>query len=150
MSTEQSKTRPIGVWFFTIYVGLFAGAVPSVVALWMFVGFPEARDYLTPFTMAGSVLLGFGVLVSSVMAWRGLRWARYALVAFAALHYLGVAYNNYVIASSGMAPEGKEALMWGRVVRSLLTASIVAWYFLLNQKVQEFYGPSAKHRLDHY
>jgi len=50
-----------------------------------------------------------------------------------------LAYNNYNIATSGIVPEGKLPLVWARVVRSLLTMTVVVLYLLLSRSARDFF-----------
>ena len=141
--TARGK-RPLGVWLLTIYLALFAGIAPLLLLTFLLAAETPTTEASIP---AGPALVvpaftGLGVLVSSIAAWRGRNWGRYALVAFSALHYGLVAANNLGMLWNDTLPDVpslQPVRLWGRVIRGPIYIAIVAWYFLASKGAKEFY-----------
>jgi hypothetical protein len=86
-----------------------------------------------------SVALGLGVIVSAFLAWKGISGARYALAMLIVIHYGLVAYLNYQMAIWDIAEAGDTIVPWGRAIRSIVTAAIIAWYLLFSRGATEFF-----------
>lgn len=139
-----SGKRPVGVWILTLHLALFAGIVPLLLLAYLVAdersthtgSMPSGAGLLVP------VLIGVGVVVSAIAAWRGKNWGRYALVAFAALHYGLVAANNFVMLQGDTFPDVaslQPARLWGRVIRGPIYVVFIAWYFLVSERARGFY-----------
>ena len=123
----------------TIWLGLFAGLMPVALALFIYFGPARDQGIMSGVGLAISLTLGLAIIASAIAAWFGYGWARYAMIALALFHYGLLAYNNYNIATSGIAPEGKLPMVWTRVVRSLITMTIVVLYLLLSRRARDFF-----------
>ncbi len=107
----------------------------------LFIYFGPARDQgiMSGFGLAISLSIGLAIIGSAIAAWLGYGWARYALIALAVIHYGLLTYNNYNIATSGIAPDSKLPMIWARVMRSLITMTIVVLYLLLSRSARDFF-----------
>lgn len=128
--------RPLGVWIITIYLGIMAGLFPLIAGIGLFA---SGSGFVGPLGLAFTVLLAVGIIISAVGAWRGSARARDVLVALAVLHYLALAFNNGMLALNEAVPDDRLFLTWGRVVRSLVYAGIIVWYFRLSGRPDDFY-----------
>jgi hypothetical protein len=143
-ATEETSApapirRPKLVWAVTIWLGLFAGLLPVGLALFIYFGPAKGQGIMSGTGLAISLTIGLAIIGSAIAAWLGHGWARYALIALAVIHYGLLAYNNYNIATSDIVPEGKLPLVWARVVRSLVTMTLVVLYLLLSRSAREFF-----------
>jgi hypothetical protein len=135
---ESRKRRPVGIWFATIWAGIFAGLFPLALVLFFYFGPARGYELVGPVTLVFSVCLGGGVIVSAIGTWLGYSWARYALAVLVVIHYGFVAYQNYQLAAVGVAVRESIALPWGRVIRSIITAAIIAGYLLISKAARKF------------
>jgi len=140
---NTASKRPRGVWIATIWVGLFAGLLPLALAVFMHFGPAAAVELMSTQQLAISAVLGAGIIVSAVAAWRGQPRGRVALIALAAVHYGLIAYNNYNLATDEDTPAAKRPQLWARVVRSIGTVAIVGAYLTLNRNARAFYSRPA-------
>jgi hypothetical protein len=131
--------RPKLVWAVTIWLSLFGGIFPVGLALFIYFGPARDQGIMSDTGMAITLTLGLAIIGSAVFAWLGHGWARYALIALAVIHYGLLAYNNYNIATSDIVPEAKLPQVWARVVRSLITMTVVVMYLLLSRSARDFF-----------
>jgi hypothetical protein len=131
--------RPKGIWAVTIWLGIFAGLLPVSLALFIYYGPSRDEGIMSALGLTISLTVGLAIIASAIAAWLGHGWARFALIALAVIHYSLLAYNNYNLATSGIAPEGKLPMVWARVIRSLITMTVVVLYLLLNRSAKEFF-----------
>jgi hypothetical protein len=127
------------VWAVTIWLGLFAGLLPIGLALFIYFGPARDQGIMSAFGLVISLTIGLAIIGSAIAAWLGHAWARYALIALAVVHYGLLAYNNYNIATSGIAPDNKLPMVWARMVRSLITMTVVVLYLLLSSRARDFF-----------
>ena len=146
MDTPQSPTpasvkvrRPVGVWVATIWAGLFAGLFPLVFVLLFYFGPAKGSEAMNGFQLLLSLALAVGIITSAIATWRGVPKARYFLVALVFVHYALLAYQNYQMAAAGIEVRGSTAILWARVIRSIVTASVIAAYLLLSRTAKEFF-----------
>ena len=137
-SATASVRRPVGVWVATIWAGLFAGLFPLGLVLFFYFGPAKGSEIMSGLQLLMSVVLGVGIITSAVGTWRGCPWARYALVVLIAIHYALLTYQNYQMASAGIAVRGSTAIPWVRAIRSVITATIIVGYLLLSGRAKEF------------
>jgi hypothetical protein len=135
--------RPIGVWILTVCLALFAGLIPAAIAVVIYAQV-EVRESLgmTAWVLTLSVGLGIAIISTSILAWRGNNVARYLLLALAVIHYAMLAYNNFMLASSGAMPEELAPRTWGRAFRSIFWIAILVWYFGISHRPRAFYHRS--------
>jgi len=134
----ERRPRPIGVWIATIWAGLFAGLFPLALMLFFCFGPANGYEIVGPIAVLLSVCLGVGVILAAIGTWTGNGTARYALAALVLIHYGLVAYQNYQLVAAGIEVRGSAALPFGRVVRSILTASLIAGYLLVSRGARSF------------
>ncbi len=144
MSEEAKNKRPVGVWILTIYLALFASVLPLFLLTFLVVKGKSTSDqlFLSGPSILISIFTGVGVLISAVAAWQGISWGRYALVAFAALHYGLVSANNFMMLQNETLPDIAQLhpeRLWGRVIRGPIYIAVVAWYFLASKAAKKFY-----------
>ena len=101
--------------------------------------FTPVREIVGPLNLIFSTIVALGVLVSAFGTWRGIPRFRDMLVTFSTLHFVGIAFNNALLALEGVVPEGRAAFTWGRVIRSAISIGIVLWYFKLSDRADYFF-----------
>jgi hypothetical protein len=131
--------RPVGIWIATIWAGMFAGFFPVAIMLLFCFGPAAGYEMVGPIRLLLSISLGTGVIVAAIGTWMGNSRARSALAVLVVIHYALIAYQNYQLAVSGVEVRGSVALPWGRVVRSIITASIIAGYLLFSKAARKFF-----------
>lgn len=136
----QSIKRPKGVWVVTIWMFLFAGLVPFAAGLLIYFGPPEIAPMMPLWNLAISLSFAVAVSITSISAWLGHRWARFALIALALSYYGLITRNLYNLGQSGVVPESKMVLVWGRMARALITMSVVVLYLSFSRKAQDFFN----------
>jgi hypothetical protein len=117
---------------------LFAGLFPLALVLLFSFGPANGYDIIGPVPLILSLLLGTGIIIAAVGTWMGNSLARYALAALVTIHYVLVAYQNYQLAISGIEVRGSVALPWGRVIRSVIIAAVIAGYLLMSKRARAF------------
>lgn len=132
--------RPVGVWISTIWAGLFAGLFPVGLVLFFYFGPAKGSEMMSGFRLLLSLSLGVGIVASAIGAWRGFSVARYALVILVAVHCLLIAYQNYQMAAAGVEVRGSATILWGRVIRSLVTATVIGGYLLFAPRARAFFS----------
>ena len=137
---EIGQTRPKGVWIATIWAGLFAGLLPMAAVLVLYFGPGDGDGFLSGPQFGFALLLALGVISLSIATWRGRSIARYGLVVFVVIHYALIAYQNYQLAAAGVEIRGGNSLFWARVIRSVVTACVIAAYLLLSRKANDFFS----------
>ena len=75
--------------------------------------FTPVREIVGPLNLIFSTIVALGVLVSAFGTWRGIPRFRDMLVTFSTLHFVGIAFNNALLALEGVVPEGRAALPGG-------------------------------------
>lgn len=120
-------------------MALFAGLLPIAAALFMYFGPPEDERIISASGLAVSLSIALAMIISAVCAWLGHRWARFALIALAVIHYGLIAYNLYSLGQSGSIPESKMMFVWTRMARSLITMTVVVLYLLLSRNAKDFF-----------
>jgi hypothetical protein len=135
-----ASERPRGIWIVTIWVGLFAGILPLVLAALMYFGPTSVSELMTAQQLAISAVLGVGIIISAIGAWKGQRWGRATLIVLAAVHYGLIAHNNYKLATDANTPADQIPRIWARVARSIATIAVVGAYFTLNRNARRFFS----------
>jgi hypothetical protein len=136
--------RPIGIWIATIWAGLFAGLFPLAIMLFFYFGPAKGYEFVGPIALLLSLFLGSGVMVAAIGTWLGYSWARYALAALVVIHYGFLAYQNYQLAQAGADVRGTSALPWARIIRSIVTAAMIAGYLPLSKAAWKYCGRHAE------
>ena len=135
--------RPFGVWFLTIYMGLFVGIFPFGAALFLlFNQTVQSEVGLTFVDLILPLVLGIVIVAAAIGAWKGNNKARIAFLVAITIHYSFIMYQNYQIAqlaSSGLLESDLEMRSWARVFRSMFWITICWWYFL-SRRAKPFYG----------
>ena len=146
----RRPSRPLGVTILTLLLALSAGLLPLILSV-MFL-FTPVGEIIGPLNLIFSTIVALGVLVSAFGTWRGIPRFRDMLVTFSTLHFIGIAFNNALLALEGVVPEGRTAFTWGRVIRSAISIGIVLWYFKLSDRADYFFdsyeGVSPKDDID--
>jgi hypothetical protein len=137
---EQISGRPKGIWIVSIWVGLFAGLLPLSFAFIIQFGPTPTPDLIPKIQFIPLILLALASLGFAVGALFGQVWARYGLVVAAVLHWGGVAWNNYVLATNGGFPNDRIAAFWLHVVTSIITPILIAWYLFVSSSAKGFFA----------
>ncbi len=140
--TIEKPTRPFGVWFLTIYMGLFAGLFPLGASLFLMFS-PEAQA-ATGIIASGlimPIILAIVVIITAIGAWRGDNRFKFAFLIAVTIHYILMGYQNYQIAqlaSSGVIDSSLAPRAWGRAFRGVFWIPFCWWYFT-SQRASPFY-----------
>jgi hypothetical protein len=148
VSPQSSKAqwlgRPKGVWIASVWVGVFAGLWPLVVGYIIRFGPTPSPDLIpTPqfvlFTLLAltSIGLAAGALLQQ-------SWARYGLVVAALVHWGGVAWNNYVLATDGEFGNDMAVRFWVQAAKSTVTPAVIGWYLIFGKSAREFFSHRAQ------
>lgn len=134
------SNRPNGVWILTIYAIVFAGVLPIIATVYLMVSGVSPTEFGSSTTsLIVGILLGIGVIVSAIGAWKGNNKARIALMILITLHYVLIAINNAnILSAPNTIPSELQARMRGRVFRGFLYPAIYIWYFL-RAETRKFY-----------
>ena len=137
--TDLTKrpNRPLGVTILTLLLALSAGLLPLIFSVMLL--FTPVGEIVGPLNLIFSTIVALGVLVSAFGTWRGIPRFRDLLVTFSTLHFVGVAFNNALLALEGVVPEDRTVITWGRVIRSAFSIGIVFWYFKLSDRANYFF-----------
>jgi hypothetical protein len=135
--TKAAK-RPKGVWIVTTWMVFSAGLLPIAGALFMYFGLSEEERMISGSGLAVALSIALAMITSAVCAWVGFAWARFALIALAVIHYL-IAHNLYSFWQSGAVPESRQMFVWTRMVRALISMSVVVLYLLLSRNAKNFF-----------
>lgn len=136
--------RPLSVKILTIYLAIFAGMAPLAVSVMIIMSSIQepTETFFSIWSIAGSILIGIGVICSAIAAWQGKNGGRYLLVALTVLHYGLIAANNYSLLQADFLPDVstlEPERLWARVIRGPIYIAIVVWYFIFNRRSREFY-----------
>jgi hypothetical protein len=131
--------RPLGVWLATIWAGLFAGLMPFGLLQLFYFGPAKGWELIAVWQFLLSGALSAGIIVSALLAWRGSSAARYALAVLVLIHYGLITYQNFNMAIEGLEVRGSSAALWGRVIRSPITAIVIAGYLLFSPRANSFF-----------
>lgn len=144
---SHKPKRPFGVWFLTIYMGLFAGIFPLGAALFLSLNqTAQAEMELTFVDFILPLVLGITVVVTSIGTWKGNNKARIAFLVAITIHYGFIMYQNYQIAqlaSNGLLENNLEMQSWARVFRGVFWIAVSWWYFT-SKRAKPFYDTSNK------
>jgi hypothetical protein len=91
------------------------------------------------FVLSGALSVSIGV--AALLTWHGNSTARYALAILVLIHYGLITYQNYNMAVTGVEVRGSSAILWGRIIRSPITAAIIAGYLLFSRNASSFCRP---------
>lgn len=133
---SQKVSRPIGVWILTIYALVFAGIAPLLLSLFLLISGNAAGNVIG---ILLSLPVSIGVMISAVGTWKGNEKARKSLLIFVTLHYVLVAFNNYLLMNSGQVPDEEQTRLWGRILRGFIYPAVYLWYFN-RYTTKEFYN----------
>ena len=137
---SQKPKRPFGVWFLTIYLGLFAGLVPFGAALFLsFSQTAQAGMGISVVDLIFPMVLGIVVVITAILTWKGNNKARIVFLVAITIHYCFIMYQNYQLASSGLLESSVVTRIWARVFRGVFWIVISWWYFTSN-RAKPFFG----------
>jgi len=135
--------RPTGVWILTLSDGLFAGVIPIVGIILVFLH-EEMRQILG--ASAGSTLLsvlfGLAVCYAAYRAWTGDDRFRKGLLILITLHWGFIIFNNIQIAVSDVAAQlepSQRMKLYTNMGRAAIWLAINYWYFL-GSRPRAFYA----------
>ena len=122
----SKRSRPFGVWIFTIYAFLFAGLAPLLLSIFvLFTGYAiENADRVLI-----TIPINIAVIVNAFGAWQGKEKSRKFLLAFITINYVLIAVNNLWILAVGDFPPEQMNQYLGRIFRGILYPAIYFWYF---------------------
>jgi hypothetical protein len=135
----EHRRRPVGIWIATLWCGLLDGLFPLGLVLFFYFGPANGAELMSSFQLALSLALSIGIIGSAVGTWRGSSGARYTLAALVVIYCALLAYQNYQLAAAGVQIRGSTLIPWGRVVREIITAAVIAGYLLLSRSAQDFF-----------
>lgn len=146
IEVEKPK-RPLGIWFLTIFMGIFSGIVPMGLSLFLFFNQTVQSEMgLTFSTLILPLILGSAVIVTAFGAWQGNNKARMAFLVAITIHYLFLIYQNYQIyqlANEGLVASSLGPRSCGRIFRSVFWVAL-SWLYLNGKQAKSFYAPSTK------
>ncbi len=127
-SQTTQVSRPLGVWILTIYALIFAGILPLVVEFLLLIS-EETIDALNSslFFLISAVAIGFGILITSALTWRGNNYGRLAFLVLITIHYGLIAFNNALLIFAGEQETGLANI--GRIFQGVLYPVLYIWYF---------------------
>lgn len=125
----QKPTRPLGVWFLTLYAAIFAGLLPLLLAVFLLVTGQGGGGVANLVNLVVTFIICGGVIYAAVGAWRGDDRSRKLLIVMVALYYAMSAVSALLGLLTGLASESQESLMLRRVIRGFVTPAIYLWYF---------------------
>lgn len=134
----QKPTRPLGVWFLTLYAAIFAGLLPLLLAVFLLVTGQGGGAMANLVNLVVTFIICGGVIYAAVGAWQGDDRSRKLLIVMVALYYAMTAVSALLGLLTGLASESQESLMLRRVIRGFVTPAIYTWYFR-RWEIQDFY-----------
>ena len=140
ISIESEKiSRPFGVWILTIYGAIFAGIIPLIAYILVFLsGSSPVLSGLNPLYLIFSIGLNIGITIFAIQTWMGKEKARKTFIVLISLNYLLLSINNFLIILSGQADSLEIMRLWGRVIRNLVYPALYIWYFN-RSRTKEFF-----------
>jgi FlaA1/EpsC-like NDP-sugar epimerase len=127
---NETRTRPLGVWVFSLYAFLFNGLFSFALSMYMLVsGYSTSTPGFSLLSMVFSAVLAAAIAVFSIQLWRGNEHGRIIFLVLITINYLFIAVNNYLVIRTGLTPSESMLQLWGNVIRGFVYPAIYIYYF---------------------
>jgi hypothetical protein len=144
-SPAMNAGRPLGVTLFCTYAVLLEGLYPaSAMTLFISAGLraPTSHEATALLSLlVARLIIALGVIVSSILAFRGANAARLFLLALVTLGHILAIQNLPLLLVGPMPHQAIPGLVLGMLKQAVVPAAFI-WYFSRRQ-TRAFYQPSA-------